>query len=117
MSERNNSPKNKKTWEQIVFGTIEKLAQAPGKLKDPKETVVQAVEWVKATRDDVQQKFISDMTEKVASIDWGNVSKEMADHIAENYDLELKVSFRRKKPTSKVVEDSPEEPSSPQKAE
>lgn len=76
-----------KTWNDLIFSTIEKLAQAPGKLKDSKEPVAETFEFLKGIKDNVQSKF-----------DLDGFAKKVAEHIGENFDLEVnaKVSLKRK---------------------
>jgi hypothetical protein len=85
-------------WDELVFGAIEKIASAPSKLKDPKESVTQAFEWVKTVRDDLQEKVIGDITERFRNLDWDSMSKQVAEHIVENFDIEVtaKISLKPK---------------------
>jgi len=91
----------KKGWDDLVFSAIETLANAPSKLKDPKESVSQAIDWVKSLREDIQTKISEEIPARLSQIDWDAMSKKMADYIAENYEakIEMKVSLvpRKKK--------------------
>ncbi len=94
---------SKLKWDELVFGAIEKLAAAPSKLKDPKESVVQAVEWVKGLRDDLQEKVAAEVSNKLKQLDWDSTAKKVAEHLVENYDIEVsaKLSFKPKKKEKK----------------
>jgi hypothetical protein len=85
-------------WDDLVMGAIEKIASAPSKLKDPKESVSQAFEWMKTLRDDLQEKMMGEITKRIQELDWDSVSKKVGEHIAENFDIEVtaKVSFKPK---------------------
>ena len=102
-------------WDELVFGTIEKLASAPSKLKDPKELGNQAFEWVKGIRDDLQEKITREVMERIRQLDWDVMAKKVAEHLAENYDVEVsgKVSFKpktKKKSAIRKAEGSVEDP-------
>lgn len=93
---------SKKNWDELVMGAIEKLAAAPGKLKDPKESMGQAIEWVKSVKDDIQTKIIEEVPARLSQVDWNSVGESVAKHMAENFDIkiEMKLSFTPKKKKS-----------------
>ena len=85
-------------WEDLVFSTLEKIATAPSKLKDPKETVIQAVDWIKGVRDDISEKITGEIKDKISQLDFNALAERIGDHLAENYDVEVtaKISLRPK---------------------
>jgi hypothetical protein len=95
-------------WDELVFGAIEKLAAAPSKLKDPKESVVQAFEWVKTVRDDLQLKIITDVAERFRDLDWDSMSKQVANHLVENFDIEISAKISLKPKSKKKKPSDPE---------
>ena len=97
----------KKGWDDLVFGAIETLANAPSKLKDPKESVSQAIDWVKSLREDIQSKIAEEIPARLSQMDWDIMSKKMADYIAENYEakIEMKVSLSPRKKKSDTESD------------
>lgn len=101
----------KKGWDDLVIGAIEKIATAPSKLKDSKESVGQAIEWVKSVRDDIQSKIAEELPSKLAQIDWNSVGEKVATHMAENFDVkvEMKLSFTPKKKNAKSAEQKPKD--------
>ena len=104
MDEGKGNKSSRGSWEDLVFGAIEKIATAaPGKLKDPKETVSTAFEWVKGVRSEVQEKIISEVSSRLTEIDWDSFRKKIGDHIAENFDINIKakISLTPKAKTNK----------------
>jgi hypothetical protein len=103
----------KLNWEELVFGTIEKIAAVPSKLKDPKESASQAVEWVKGLRDDLQERMTREIMSRIRELDWDALTRKVAEQIAENYDVDVKISFKpktgRKKPHGHKAETSDSE--------
>jgi len=99
-------PNSRRSWDDLVFAAIEKIAAAPGKLKDPKESVTAAVDWVKSVRDDVQQKVIADVSQRLKELDWEAISKKVGEHLADRYDIEIsaKISLKPKVESSPKVE-------------
>lgn len=97
-------------WDDLVMGAIEKIAAAPSKLKDPKESVSQAFEWIRTVREDLQEKVINEVTERVREIDWDSVSKQVADQIAKNYDIEVTAKISLKPKSKKRNGDAPSSP-------
>lgn len=99
-----NSTK-KRGWEDLVFSTIERIAAAPQKLRDPKESVAAAFEWMKGVKGEIQDRISEEVQKKVTEIDWDRLSREVGTHIAENFDVEIttKVRFvpRAKDPAQK----------------
>lgn len=101
MSETKGGKPPRGSWEDLVMGTIEKIATAaPGKLKDPKETVATAFEWVKGVRSEVQERIVAEVSSRLTEIDWDSFRKKIGDHIAENFDIEVKAQISLK-PKSK----------------
>ena len=96
MSEEKSS---KKSWEDLVFSVIEKVASAPSKMKDSKESVIAAIDWMKSVKDDVQEKMAQELAQKLSEMDWENLSKKVGEHIVKNYDIHIdaKVSLTPKK--------------------
>lgn len=106
-----NEKDSKVKWDELVFSALEKIAGAPSKLKDPKESVTQAVEWVKGLREDLQEKVVQEISAKFPQLDWDVLSKKLAQQIVEHYDLEVtaRISLKPKK-KSKKEEPKHEEP-------
>lgn len=92
-------------WDDLVFGAIEKIVSAPSKLRDPKESVANAVEWVKTVKDDLQEKVTLEISNRLKDLDWDRMSKEVANHIAENFDIEVTARIALK-PKSKAKKKS-----------
>lgn len=90
--------KDPKGWNDLFFGTIEKLAQAPGKIKDSKEPVSAALDVFKSIKEDVQTKMVKEFSDRVGQLDFDSLSKKAAEHIAEHFDVEIKISLKPKKP-------------------
>jgi ribosome-associated toxin RatA of RatAB toxin-antitoxin module len=76
-------------WESLLFATFEKIASAPGKLKDPKESVNSAVDWVRGMQRDVQERVKDEVGQRIAKIDWNLMGTKVADHLAKNYRLRI----------------------------
>ncbi len=93
----------KKIWEELLMGAIERIAQAPSKLKDPKESVTAAMDWVKSMRDDLQGRIAADVSQRLSQIDWESLSKKVGEHLADRYDVEVtaRIKLRPKKTDSK----------------
>lgn len=91
-----DSKSGKRPWEDLLYGALDKLASAPGKLKDPKESVAAALEWMKSAREDIQQRLSEDISKRISELDWESLMKSASEHIADHYDLEIKVSLKRK---------------------
>lgn len=85
----------RKPWEDLVVGAFERLAAAPGKLKDP----AAAFDWLKGIRDDIQSKVTSELSQQLKNVDWTQIGKAMGDHLAENYDIKVtaEISLKPKK--------------------
>ena len=109
--EHEEAVRPKKAWEDIIFKAIQTLATAPQKIKDPKETVGAAIEWVNSTRQDVQDKFVGDLSDKMSKVNWDIISKQVADHIATKYDIEItsRVSLKPKADTAPIKDEEEEQ--------
>lgn len=90
---------SKKSWDDLVFGAIEKLAAAPSKLKDPKESVSQAIDWIKTVRSEIQSKIAEEIPSRLSQLDWDLMAEKVADHVVKNYDIsvEMKLKFKPKR--------------------
>ncbi len=84
----------KKGWDDLVFGAIETLANAPSRLKDSKESVGQAIDWVKSLRDDIQARIAEEIPSRLSQMDWDSMSKKMADYLAENYEAKIEMKIK-----------------------
>ncbi|PIR23611.1 MAG: hypothetical protein COV44_01905 [Deltaproteobacteria bacterium CG11_big_fil_rev_8_21_14_0_20_45_16] len=80
---------DRKGWDDLLFSTIEKIAATPGKLKDPKESIVTAVDWMKGLREEVVDKIKDEVANRLGKIDWNLLSEKLGDHLAENYRLKI----------------------------
>jgi hypothetical protein len=86
------------TWEDVFFGAIQKIAAAPSKIKDPKDAVSSTIGWMNSTRQDIQEKFVGDLADKVSKVNWEMISKQVGEHLANKYDIEItsRVSLKPK---------------------
>lgn len=96
MKEEKDS-KEAKGWNDLLFNTIEKIAQAPGKIKDSKEPVSAAMDVFKSIREEVQSKMVKEFSDRVGQLDFDGLSKKAAEHIANHFDVEIKISLKPKK--------------------
>jgi len=94
-----NEERSKRPWEDLVFSIIEKLTTAPSKLKDPKESVSAAVEWVKSVRQEVQEKMVHEIKQSIIRFDWEKMGRKVMEELVQEYDIEIssKILFRPKK--------------------
>lgn len=76
-------------WEDLLFSTFEKIASAPSKLKDPKDSMVSAVDWVRGFQKEVQDRVKDEVGQRLAKIDWNVMSARVADHLAKNYRMRV----------------------------
>jgi len=102
-----SEPKDpKKGWEELLFGTLEKIVATPGKLKDPQS----AIDWFKGLREDLQDRIKEEIAGQVSKIDLPILAKKVSEHLAENYDLKVEAKFswekKDKKPTNTESGDS-----------
>lgn len=81
-------------WEDLIFGTIEKLAQAPNRLKDSKETVGFAFDWVKGMRQEIQEKVREEISSRIGKLDFNQIAKKLGDHLANNYKLKVNATVQ-----------------------
>lgn len=84
------SKEKDKGWNDIIFSTIEKIAQAPGKIKDSKEPVATTLELLKGLKEDLQSR-----------VDMDQFAKKIAQHIADNFDIEISLKPKGRKGKSK----------------
>jgi len=85
-----SEPKDgKKGWEELLFGTLEKIAATPGKLRDPQS----AIDWFKGLREDLQDRIKQEIAGQVSKIDLPDLAKKVSQHLAENYDLKVEAKF------------------------
>jgi len=94
MKDEKETPKG---WNDVFFSTIEKLAQAPGRIKDSKEPVSAAIDVFKSIREDVQTKMVKEFSDRLGQLDFDRLSKKAAEHIANHFDVEIKISLKPKK--------------------
>jgi len=85
-----SDPKDsKKGWEELLFGTLEKIVATPGKLKDPQS----AIDWFKGLREDLQDRIKEEIAGQVSKIDLPVLAKKVSEHLAQNYDLKIEAKF------------------------
>lgn len=99
---------SKRVWEDVLFNTFERLAAAPSRLKDPKESISSAFDWMKGMREDIEDRIKEEVSLRVGKIDWDQLAKKVGDHMAKNYELEIDAKIRWK-PKKKLNQDTTED--------
>lgn len=98
----------RRVWEDVLFNTFERLAAAPSRLKDPKESLSSAFDWMKGMREDIEDRIKEEVSLRVGKIDWDQLAKKVGDHMAKNYELEIDAKIRWK-PKTKQDQDLTED--------
>lgn len=93
MTDEKNKKSETKGWEDLIFGTFEKIAQAPNRLKDPKETMNFAFDWVKGMRGEVQERVKEEISARIGKLDFNQIAKRVADHLADNYQVKISATL------------------------
>ncbi len=97
------SSSSNKSWNDLFFGAVEKLAQASEKIRDSNQPLGAAFDTFKGLKDDLQAKVVKEFSDRLNTIDFESLAKKSAEHLAENYDVEVtaKVSLKPKKKAPK----------------
>ncbi|TVQ78445.1 MAG: hypothetical protein EA369_06990 [Bradymonadales bacterium] len=80
-------------WEELIFTAFERVASTSSRLKDPRESVSSAFDWMKGIQKDIQDRIKEEVTNRVSKIDWNIMGNRVADHLAKNYRLKLKAEL------------------------
>ena len=95
--DKNKNPQDhdrRRMWEDLLFGTIDRIAATPGKLKDPKESITSAFDWVKGIREEVGDRVKEEVSSRIGKLDFNQIASKVADHLAKNYEVKVDARVR-----------------------
>lgn len=110
MKDKDESGGKKSAWEDLIFSTIEKIAAAPGKIKDSSV----AFDWAKNMGSEIQDRIRDEIGQRVGKLDWEKLSKKVGDHLAQNYRVKISanIEWEPKNPAPPKTEEDSESSSS-----
>jgi len=111
MSE-SESRDQRKSWDDLIFSTLEKIAATPGKLKDPKDSISGAFEWVRGLREEAQDRIKEEVSARIGKLDWNQLAERVGDHLAKKYQIKVSATVEwvpKEQPTVDVNVKPPED--------
>lgn len=95
MSSDQKDPKDQKKyrWEDMIFSTFERIASTPGRLRDPKESLASAFDWVKDVREEIADRVKEEVATRVRKLDWNQMPNRVAEHLAQNFNLKIEAKL------------------------
>lgn len=96
-SSKSNQHHRRAIWEEFLFGTIEKIASTPSRLKDPKESISSAFDWMKGIREEIGERVKEEVSQRIGKLDFNQIANKVADHLAKNYEMKIDARVQWKK--------------------